>query len=375
MVFASSLSFLGLVLGSLSLSLVPSSIPFLYGFSRIITGIGTGGSIPIAYTRTTESAGQTEVTASSAFLLLLQSTSWLLGPTVLFVVLRFVDASSHRLTRTLQVVLLVASIPSLVSAIVLLRSSQTIIYHPLSDKEEVDVESRPPPRKHPPLRRAFLATGVCWFLYDLNSYGNTLFSRSIIRSLFEIPDTPWGAAIPLIIVGINGVLGQFVATTLLKRLRVQQLQAAGFLILSALFVLAAGGFSVLSALNRTGKLCLFVVYHLTFFFSLCGPGSTTFILPSLVFPEKDLSLYHGVCTCLGKFGGALGASFFPSMVQAFGVPRVGTGRTLDSRPCCAPVSYLLLDSFVLYRSVRFVNKQLHNLLFTIIEFRAQSISG
>ena len=153
---------------SLSLSLVPSSIPFLYGFSRIITGIGTGGSIPIAYTRTTESAGQTEVTASSAFLLLLQSTSWLLGPTVLFVVLRFVDASSHRLTRTLQVVLLVASIPSLVSAIVLLRSSQTIIYRPLSDKEEVDVESRPPPRKHPPLRRAFLATGVCWFLYDLN---------------------------------------------------------------------------------------------------------------------------------------------------------------------------------------------------------------
>ena len=132
---------------------------------------------------------------------------------------------------------------------------------------------------------------------------------------------------------------------------------------------------MLSALNRTGKLCLFVVYHLTFFFSLCGPGSTTFILPSLVFPEKDLSLYHGVCTCLGKFGGALGASFFPSMVQAFGVPRVGTVETLDSRPYCAPVSYLLLDSFVLNRSVRFVNKQLNNLLFTIIEIRAQSISG
>ena len=59
-------------------------------------------------------------------------------------------------------------------------------------------------------------------------------------------------------------------------------------------------------------------YHLTFFFSTCGPGSTTYILPSLLFDEHQLSLFHGICTCMGKFGGALGASLFPQLVSRFG---------------------------------------------------------
>lgn len=74
---------------------------------------------------------------------------------------------------------------------------------------------------------------------------------------------------------------------------------------------------------------LLLLYHLTFFFSTCGPGSTTYILPSLLYPQKELSLYHGICTCMGKLGGALGASLFPLLIRKIGVSAVAAGAASD----------------------------------------------
>ena len=88
--------------------------------------------------------------------------------------------------------------------------------------------------------------------------------------------------------------------------------------LSALFLVCSTAFGVSGGL----RLVFLTVYHLTFFFSTCGPGSTTYMLPSLLYPQKDLSLYHGVCTCMGKLGGALGASLFPLLIRKWGVKGV-----------------------------------------------------
>ena len=39
-----------------------------------------------------------------------------------------------------------------------------------------------------------------------------------------------------------------------------------------------------------------------------------------MYDEQNLSFYHGICTCMGKFGGALGATVFPDILQRFGIP-------------------------------------------------------
>ena len=74
----------------------------MYGFTRIIVGIGCGGSIPIAYTRTSGIKDSSQrVSETSSVLLLLQSSSWLLGPILFHVALRLCD----RQLLTLQCVL------------------------------------------------------------------------------------------------------------------------------------------------------------------------------------------------------------------------------------------------------------------------------
>lgn len=99
----------------------------------------------------------------------------------------------------------------------------------------------------------------------------------------------------------------------------------GFVILSLLFVLVGVGFGwgASEAMSLPRKLAIFFFFYMTFFFANCGPGSTVYILPSLVFPEKKLSLCHGICACLGKFGGALGSSLYVPLIQAVGMTRVG----------------------------------------------------
>ena len=161
---------------SLSLFLSPTVIPFVYGFSRIIVGLGCGGSIPIAYTRTSSGKESSRaVSRTSSILLLLQSGSWLLGPVLFHVALRLFGDSPLAIRRVLQYILrlralylsrvVTSSIPSLVSLILLIRSSNTIVYTPLDvDASRVSVPlPAPKPFSFVP---CFLATGVTWLLYD-----------------------------------------------------------------------------------------------------------------------------------------------------------------------------------------------------------------
>ena len=97
------------------------------------------------------------------------------------------------------------------------------------------------------------------------------------------------------------------------------------MILSILFALVGIGFGwePTEPMSIQRKVGIFTFFYMTFFFANCGPGSTVYILPSLVFPEKKLSLCHGICACLGKFGGALGSSLYVPLIQSVGTTKVG----------------------------------------------------
>ncbi|KAK8823249.1 hypothetical protein WA538_002394 [Blastocystis sp. DL] len=210
-----------------------SSLLIVFGLCRILTGFGCGGSIPIAYTRTS-SSHSSEVSSTGSILLLLQSSSWLLGPVLFNVCLNVFPSAT---VTVLKAILFAAAVPSLISLVCVLYSANTIVYVPLQSVES----SVPSEVEYPPLWRAFLRTGVSWLLYDFNSYGNTFFSRQIIRSLFPIPDSPLGATIPLIIAGLFGVPGQMAVHGLLRRWDVRQVQRLGFGMMAVLFVLVAFG--------------------------------------------------------------------------------------------------------------------------------------
>ena len=101
-------------------------------------------------------------------MLLLQSSSWLVGPVLFYFFLRGNETSPAELVHLIQGVLFVLSLPPLCSVLILLSSSRTVAFAPLQNQDAADVESAPQKERPISFVRAFLGTGIYWFLYDLN---------------------------------------------------------------------------------------------------------------------------------------------------------------------------------------------------------------
>lgn len=91
-----------------------------------------------------------------------------MGPVLFYFFLRGNETSPEVLVHLIQGVLLVLSLPPLCSVLILLSSSRTVAFAPLQREEVKDVESAPQKSQPISLVRAFMGTGICWFLYDLN---------------------------------------------------------------------------------------------------------------------------------------------------------------------------------------------------------------
>lgn len=91
-----------------------------------------------------------------------------MGPVLFYFFLRGDETSPEELVHLIQGVLLVLSLPPLCSVLLLLSSSRTVAFAPLQREEVKDLESAPQKIQRISFVRAFLGTGVCWFLYDLN---------------------------------------------------------------------------------------------------------------------------------------------------------------------------------------------------------------
>jgi PHS family inorganic phosphate transporter-like MFS transporter len=64
------------------------------------------------------------------------------------------------------------------------------------------------------------------------------------------------------------------------------------------------------------------LYGLTFFWSNCGPNTTTFVLPSECFPTESRATCHGMSAAAGKVGAVIGASMMAPILKSSGVPTV-----------------------------------------------------
>ena len=63
-----------------------------------------------------------------------------------------------------------------------------------------------------------------------------------------------------------------------------------------------------------------LILGLTFFSASFGPGSTTFVLPTLYFPTLERATCHGVSAAMGKLGAVLGTATFMPIQHALGMP-------------------------------------------------------
>ena len=166
-----------------------------------------------------------------------------------------------------------------------------------------------------------VGTAVSWFLFDISFYGTGIYTPTLISSLslgYATGLTPVQHLIiaeeytALIAIAFT-IPGYWIAVALIDRAGRKTLQAVGFGVMAVAFVVL-GLDSRLIALGAP----FVVIYGLTFLFGNIGPNTTTFIVPTEVFPTQYRGTGQGFAAGWGKIGAAISALFFGALIGIWG---------------------------------------------------------
>jgi MFS transporter, PHS family, inorganic phosphate transporter len=164
------------------------------------------------------------------------------------------------------------------------------------------------------LARLLLATAGSWFVFDYAYYGNTLSLPEILKGVDPGADVPAKLAWSLLMFVVFAVPGYAMAIWWMDRTGHRRLQSVGFTVL-------AGAFLVLAAVPQlTASVAAFLpVFGLSYFFVEFGPNTTTFVLPSEVYPVASRATGHGLSAGIGKLGAFVGVFLVPALQTRIGL--------------------------------------------------------
>ena len=162
--------------------------------------------------------------------------------------------------------------------------------------------------------RLLLGTAGTWFLFDYAYYGNTLSLPVILKDVDSGASLVTKLALTLGIFVVFAVPGYALAVLRMDRIGHRRLQVIGFAAMAGLFFLlgAVAGLT-------TAVVPFVAVFGLSYFFMEFGPNTTTFVLPSEVFPVSVRTTGHGTAAGIGKLGAFVGVFLVPRLAAAIGL--------------------------------------------------------
>ena len=147
-----------------------------------------------------------------------------------------------------------------------------------------------------------LGTAGAWFLLDIVFYGNGLFAGQVTQVMGFAHD-PRSAALAALLMQALAFPGNLCSILFAPRIGLRRLQMCGFAATAVVFMLL----SVLEPYLLPYPTLYVLLYGASFFAQNFGPNTTTYILPSLLFPTKHRASCHGISAAMGKLGALLGA--------------------------------------------------------------------
>ncbi len=162
--------------------------------------------------------------------------------------------------------------------------------------------------------RLLAGTAGSWFVLDYAYYGNTLSLPVILKSVDPGADLAAKLTWSLAMFVVFAVPGYALAIWWMDRIGHRRLQLVGFGVLGAAFFLLAA-VPVLTA--SVGA--FIAIFGLSYLFVEFGPNTTTFVLPSEVFPVSARTTGHGISAGVGKLGAFLGVFVVPALETKLGL--------------------------------------------------------
>ena len=159
-----------------------------------------------------------------------------------------------------------------------------------------------------------LGTAGSWFLFDYAYYGNTLSLPAILKDVAPHATLVTKLAWTLGIFMVFAVPGYLLAFTKMDRIGHRRLQLIGFGVMAGAFV-ALGAIPVLTTMVAP----FLLIFGMSYFFIEFGPNTTTFVLPSELFPVSMRTTGHGIAAGIGKLGAFIGVFLVPQLQKSIGL--------------------------------------------------------
>ncbi|QIW25143.1 MFS transporter [Sulfolobus sp. S-194] len=184
-----------------------------------------------------------------------------------------------------------------------------------------------------------IGTAGTWFILDIAFYGTGTYSSAVLAPIFGSP-FPNGhvtlsladfqadlakdlflGAIPFLV----GFPGYFTAVALMDKLGRKVIQLQGFIMMAVIYGIVAS-IALTSGTKITGFVIpptlAFAIYSLSYFFIDFGPNTTTFVIPSEVYPVRYRTTGHGISAASGKLGAAITTYLFPVLLASIGIKNI-----------------------------------------------------
>lgn len=294
-------------------------------FARLVVGFGIGGDYPSSAVVITENSTR----KNRGFLVLLvfamQAVGLIVGPSLASLLL-----ASHLSHEVIWRILLgLGAIPA--ASVFYLRRNIQESPHYLRSKETTPVEVSRVVRdlaapkegvsaydrqqqKHSLLSKKWLkcliGTAGAWFLLDVAFYGNGISSVMIIDAIHPHATLLAHTVISAILFLVFAVPGYALAAKYVDKIGRKPLQYLGFFMMALMYALMAW----VPEVDHIVPLFV-LLFGVSFFFVNFGPNTTTFLIPSEIYPTSIRARAHGISAAVGKLGAFLGAFLFPFLLR------------------------------------------------------------
>jgi MFS family permease len=321
-----------MVIGALASAFAPNLI-FLI-IARFVLGLGIGGDYPVSAVMMSEFSNRRDRGRLVGLVFSMQAVGLIVGPLVGLVLLKSGLSSS----LTWRIMLGLGAIPA--ATVIYFRSKmpesprfqsrvkgksdraaaelQQFAGGVIDTSSSASVDARLMGLReflsNPRMILLMLGTAGSWFLFDYAYYGNTLSLPSILSEVSPNATLVTKLVLTLALFVVFAVPGYLLAVWKMDKIGHRRLQFIGFAIMAVSFLTLAA-FPALTV-NVAPFIAIFGV---SYFFTEFGPNTTTFVLPSEVFPVNMRTTGHGFAAGIGKLGAFVGVFLVPVLETHIGL--------------------------------------------------------
>lgn len=166
-------------------------------------------------------------------------------------------------------------------------------------------------------RMKLLGTAGAWFILDVVFYANGLFSGQLTQAM-GFSSSIKREAVGQLALQVLALPGYLCTIIYVEQIGLRNLQLVGFLSVAVIFSLMA----CLHGYLREIPSAYIFIYGATFFFENFGANTTTYIIPSVLYPTIHTSTCHGISSAMGKLGAIAGAELLLRLHKISGLTSV-----------------------------------------------------